>query len=435
LSSTVGSESLLNATTLNYAFTDFSASLKEGYHKDLKGKRKFSMDFFNIAFDLNFILKAIKETERPYDDAKTEIEKFEISNMEQVLMTEISHHRLCRRNLLGDRSRNFTGERHCDCSYECLFHIKCTCCVDTAMTHPVECIKPVKFHLQSTAVPPYGILVVSRCYNGNPNLNYTIKYNKIVQLCEEGANEYDIPVLSRNIPYKNVFCFLCNTDFTTKNESLVYNSYKVVDFRLVCDTQFSFVYSMNLRQLVHQIKSEKCYILYNVDGLVTCKHATTISKCPEFGQNHSSQEYAVKWLCEKSSNNLFTSVDGYKNEFCHVCNLKDTGVAKKCHQSKTCLSLRNVRKQLANPYRNALCSNCHEHNTLEKYASPIAKDCKPILGTGFHSLKDLVRDLFFSINIGGHLFEKQIQVKTKINRFVSSIVFQMHFTMQSLLDL
>jgi hypothetical protein len=108
---------------------------------------------------------------------------------------------------------------------------------------------------------------------------------------------------------------------------------------------------------------------------------------------------------------MFISVDGYENEFCQVCNSKETGDAKQCHRSNLCFSFQSVRNQLIKPYRSTLCSHCGQYTTLDKYTLPTTNDCKPHFGKGFFETAELIRDLFFSIKIGGKIMDTPKQVK------------------------
>lgn len=196
--------------------------------------------------------------------------------------------------------------------------------------------------------------------------------------------------------YKNIFCFLCNTNFTTENDILKHNYFKALDFTVVCNNQLRFVYALNLGQFLELAKTQGCRIVYDTSNSILCdsEDTTTVeSQCPNLSASNP-----FKWLCENTSSNSFVSTDKYKNEFCQICNLND---------AKEQLSISNQSTHLTFP-----CINCVHDERTQLYRNLTVHDCEPYTGNKFYFPSSLMRDLFSPSRIIQDSFptERTVQV-------------------------
>lgn len=374
----------------DYHFTELSFNITERF----KGQdvNQFYLKVENMHFNTGYLLRFIRET---VTDSTTfrNVEKVDERNWEAVLksFSTVYPNRICRQDLLPE---GLQRERQCDCSSSCLFVGKCTCCVDTAILHKVECIDVT---LQSYGTEQNGekfkLAVISNCFE---RMSFSNEYEKIKHLCETNPSHYEIPIFSDKVTYKNIFCFLCNTNFTTENDILKHNYFEALDFTVVCNNQLRFVYALNLGQFLELAKAQGCRIVYDTSNSILCdsEDTTTVeSQCPNLSASNP-----FKWLCENTTWNSFVSTDKYKNEFCQICNLND---------AKQQLSISNQSTHLTFP-----CINCVHDERTQLYRDLTVHDCEPYTGNKFYFPSSLMRDLFSPSRIIQDSFptERTVQV-------------------------
>lgn len=370
----------------DYYFIELSFNITERFRdQDIN---LFYLKVQNMHFKTSYLLHFIRETAT---DSTTfqNVEKVE-RNWEGMLksFSTVYPNHICRPDLLPE---GIQRERQCDCSSSCLFVGKCTCCVDTAIMHKIECIDVTA---QSSGTEQNGwnvkLAVISNCFE-KPGMRFSNEYEKIRHLCETNPSHYEIPIFSDKVTYKNIFCFLCNTNFTIENDILKHNYFEALEFTVVCKNQLQFVYAVNLGQFMELAKAQGCRIVYDTSNSILCDTEdtrTVKSQCPNFSASNP-----LKWLCENTSSNSFVSTDKYKNEFCRICNLNETkeNLSNICLTTNggTCSSMTNQSTHLTFP-----CINCIHDERTQLYRNLTVHDCEPITGTKLYFPSSLMRDLF-----------------------------------------
>ncbi|XP_048729865.2 uncharacterized protein LOC125647215 [Ostrea edulis] len=256
-------------------------------------------------------------------------------------MAAVYPHRICNQQVLPTIIQS-NGTRNCNCSLPCLFRDPCSCCMDTALLYPVDCISNTRRAFSKDGKErELKIQVVGICYEEIHRSRNSRERENVKHLCEGELDEFDIPVLSNNITYKNIFCFLCNTNFFIVNGSLLTEPYKIVDIKINCEEQFLFNFMMGFHQMFAYSILNKCDVRYEADFLVTCHDNAsealgTISKCKASDSHFDPFE---KWACENTSRQSLMPVGNYKNEFCRLCNpseiTKLPTYLKECKESDT----------------------------------------------------------------------------------------------------
>lgn len=389
-----------------YSFLDFSSNVYE----DFLGIRN-RVTFHDIVFYDEIILNKIwkASAEKTKDSNINKLIQYTPNQLKYLLtkMAAVYPHRICNQQVLPTIIQS-NGTRNCNCSLPCLFRDPCSCCMDTALLYPVDCISNTRRAFSKDGKErELKIQVVGICYEEIHRSRNSRERENVKHLCEGELDEFDIPVLSNNITYKNIFCFLCNTNFFIVNGSLLTEPYKIVDIKINCEEQFLFNFLMDFHQMFAYSILNKCDIRYEADFLVTCHDNAsealgTISKCKASDSHFDPFE---KWACENTSRQSLMPVGNYKNEFCRLCNpseiTKLPTYLKECKESDTrnvryknaCLSLPNVQHHpLVHPYKNIFCLYCaKEYNKIPHNSS---EKCFPNFIRKSPRTSDLMRHLF-----------------------------------------
>lgn len=339
-------------------------------------------------------------------------------------MAAVYPHRICNHSVLPSVVQNLS-RIECDCSLSCLFTDSCACCIDTALTHSVECISYTRAAFSEYyKEKDIKIQVVRACYKEMGENIGTQEDENITYLCEnDDLNEFDIPVMSRNITYKNVFCFLCNTNFKIENSSLITEPYNILNIRIHCKQQLIFNFFASFSQVLIEALAKKCDIVYDINRLVICasdkKLDQFISTC-NVSIRKIDIDKAELWACEKTSHQVFPSFGDFKNEFCYLCNSQVTSLveANACNVSSVhleayknaCVSLPDVSYHpVVHPHRNIFCSLCTKE--ASNLSLPSKQSCAPILGTKLQSINSILRYLFVpTLTLNADIFNTVPQV-------------------------
>ena len=379
--------------TFYHHFVEFSSKIKEEFRSN-----SYYLRFQKISFNNNHLLQFIQRA-ITVKNTGTYLKSDQVvwKNLRDELRTFASKNpnRICNQHILPGVLQNDNDARQCDCSYSCLFVGKCTCCVDTALMHPVECINSNHFALsKDREEKEYQIAVVSSCYNYNGEMNFSSEYDKIRHLCKINPAGFDILIWSNNVTYKNIFCFLCNTDFTVNKDVLEYSSFEPMTFTIACSFQLNIAYAIYFDQVIQEAKSQDCDVIFDAHKSIVCQRydETNISNCPQNVINHP-----YKRLCENSSVNSFFPVGRYKNEFCYYCNsveinenkasVTDCATSRGMEQERECppIQARNLGHSL-------LCPECVGEARLLKNLT--IHDCRPVFGSKLFFSSHLMRELF-----------------------------------------
>lgn len=308
-------------------------------------------------------------------------------------LTTIAPSRICRADLLPG---GVAPDRQCDCSYSCLFVGKCTCCVDTAIMHPIDCISDTKFGQPQSQDLQQFFTVVSNCYNNEylQEISDKFEFETVKHLCETNPPNFDIPIWSKKVTYKNIFCFLCNTNYSMVNDSLKHEQFEALEFTVKCPNQLNFIYAVNFTQLMNLAKTQGCHVTYATDKCILCEteDREVESRCPALPPEHP-----IKWLCENTSVNSFAYVDKYKNEFCQLCN--SNRAYTQTEGANSCLTPNEeliICPESNNTSGGIPLSDEDEKTTLLKKRT--IDDCKPTYGDKVYSVSSL-RNLFSPVRI------------------------------------
>lgn len=365
-------------------FTEISSLIKEELFVSINSP-EFRIKFVNLSINTEYLVQFVKET-RAVGKRLKGIKQNDFKDVLKSFAT-IAPTRICRADLLPG---GVAPNRQCDCSYSCLFIGKCTCCVDTAIMHPIECISDTKFgQPQSQDLTTFA--VVSSCYYNEhlQEISDKTEFETVKHLCETNPSDFDILIWSKKVTYKNIFCFLCNTNYSMENNTLKHEQFEALEFTVMCPNQLNFIYAVNFTQLMNLVKTQGCHVKHATDKCIICEteDREVESRCPDLPPEHP-----VKWLCENTSVNSFVYVDKYKNEFCHLCN--SNRAYKQTNGTNSCLTpneMPNICPESNNTSGDIPLSDEDEKTTLLKKWT--IDDCKPTSGYRVVT-KSLIRDLF-----------------------------------------
>lgn len=368
-----------------YYFTEISSLIKEKLIFSIETTPEFHIEFVNLSINTEYLVHFVKET-RAVGKSLKGIKQNDIEDVLKSLAT-IAPTRICKADLMPGGEK---PERQCDCSYSCLFVGKCTCCVDTAMMHPIECISDTKFG-QPQSQDLQRFAVVSSCYYNEhmQEISDITDFETVKHLCETNPPDFDILIWSKKVTYKNIFCFLCNTNYSMENDTLKHEQFEALEFTVTCPNQLNFIYAVNFTQVMNLAKTQGCFVKYITDKCIMCEteEKEVESRCPDLSPKHP-----VKWLCENTSVNSFVYVDKYKNEFCHLCS--SDRAYKQSNGSNSCLTpneMPNICSELNNTSKDIPVSDEVEKTALLKKWT--VRECKPMYGYRVF-YQSLLRDLF-----------------------------------------
>jgi hypothetical protein len=248
-------------------------------------------------------------------------------------------------------------------------------------------------------------------------------------LCEEQSLAFDLPVVKNGVTYKNVFCIICNTEIDIENDDILVEKYNVMDFYVICNNPFNFMYKRNLHKILQSAEEQNCGVILNTRDAVRCEEyrSKRISTC----QNKATPQ-SLRWACENLSKHSLPPVNQYKNEFCKLCNgmvhykKNETSVEDpnytECNRSnelhvqyeEACLLLPNVAYHPdVFPHRNVFCSYCaHGDQHIEHVPS---HSCKPTHGSDVLFMNRLIRDLFYpSMTFRSNIRDRPEEVIIKV---------------------
>jgi hypothetical protein len=398
-----------------YVFEDFSAVMDESWLQPLDTPRVYYVRFSSITFNVYSILKTIRNA-----NAKNLSEKIDKENEDSnlhlanimTITSAVYPWRICNQDKLPEVVQNIS-RRNCSCSFSCLFQAKCTCCIDTAIQHELQCSSSRKIlspSLYDAKAFDLNFLEVSTCFqNQNRKQNTSHFYDEVKYLCEEQSHTFDLPVVREGVTYKNVFCLICNSDIDIEYDDLSGIEYKILEFNIACFHHFNIVNKINLFEIVQEARDQNCSVILDTKNTVLCKeHPTNITSTCE----SDTTQQSFRWACENLKEHSLPRVNKYKNEFCELCSKKehfqlnetyvDEGNYTECNKSnpmhvqydEACRSLPNVDYHPGIfPHRNIFCSYC-AHDEQYKLQTNNSF-CEPKFGKRNNLPSILVRRLFF----------------------------------------
>lgn len=285
--------------------------------------------------------------------------------------------------------------KECNNELSCIFESRCDCCLDTAFTRPVSCLEYFADGIKTEEVP----MVVKDC------LNFTSFYSadllsSLRHLCITNTGPFhSIPVHSKNVTFKNVFCFLCNSIFTIRNGQIFMESYHIIPLSIVCSSILPYHYTTNLFHILKIAKTLNCNIALDLYQIPLCdmkpnEKTECLSSLPKIYDNH--------WSCRYTSMSSLTWVQSIIWDFCFDCALEKPVPVEidQCSDSRdleACDFLPTVTNHpLISPYKNIYCLTCALNcsDCFGRITQPLPEMCKIPRGEGYREIHDNYRDLF-----------------------------------------
>ncbi|XP_062581396.1 uncharacterized protein LOC134243187 [Saccostrea cucullata] len=398
--------------TYEYVFMDFFSDVREiSERKEINRKK---LVFYNNAFNNASIINKILNTKIVKKDntSSSAPAKYITDRMESLLFKTSGYpHRMCNQDILPKFLQNSTI-RNCDCTFSCLFKNPCSCCLDTAIIYPTKCIRNTwsqRILLTQSTNLESKIQIVHVCYEDTSIKANKEVHQKLKLLCEGDFHEFDYPVFSNKVTYKNVFCFLCNTNYTFENGSIFSEQFRILDIHILCNGLLQFDFALYFSQVLTLAIINNCDIVYDVDDAVLCQLDTvgTIKtrECPSVRREDRTDEIGIG-VCKTTNNQSFFAVAEYTNEICYLCRKSSTweifDKTLLCTQSgthhviykDTCLTLPyEQHDDLIHSFMNVFCSYCME-DFQESYHGRPSGGCIPLTGNSIRHDFHLMRDLF-----------------------------------------
>ncbi|VDH90619.1 Hypothetical predicted protein [Mytilus galloprovincialis] len=277
-------------------------------------------------------------------------------NLSSLLLTKVlsAPTNICYKNLLPRNIHNLTTQ-NCGCDPKCLFTNECTCCVDVSISYPLECFNSL-------------FVVTNGCYGykhiGKPYFS-TIKF-----LCESNTVYGSLPVVFDGIDYKNIFCYICNSDYKVVNDTLVVPSgYYIRDTIITCAKTIHLSYSVTFDDILTHARNSRCKFTFETKD-------DTPRGCVKYHRQRCdlSPDVPIELyeVCHRLSDENLYQYAQYKNEICYICDnydrmksLNDTIQTCSAANGNTslasaCYDLPMSQSDIIFPYKNSFCKLCNQ---------------------------------------------------------------------------
>lgn len=373
--------------------------------------------FYNITFNLDIIMEQINNVS--LIDVEQKHRSKSPYNITDIVfkLAAVFPDRIYNRDILPIYIQNHPP-MECNNELSCIFEGQCDCCLDTAFTHPVSCLENFAEGIKTESVP----MVVSDCLNFTSFHSEDLLSN-IRHLCITNTGPFQsIPVQSKNVTFKNVFCFLCNSKFTERNGQIFMEDYHIVPFITVCSSILPYHYTTNFFQILEIAMTLHCNIALDLRQIPVCykihdEKTRCLSSLPRKNDNH--------WACRDTSMSSFTWIQSLKWDFCFDCALERPVPVQinQCHDSRdleACNLLPVVTNHpLVSPYKNIYCASCALNcsNCFGRITQPQPEMCKIPKGEGYSKIEENYRDLFLPT-----VFQLNQRIKGPLTE-VSSVLF------------
>ncbi|CAC5386217.1 unnamed protein product [Mytilus coruscus] len=295
-------------------------------------------------------------------------------NLSSLLLTKVlsSPTNICNKNNFPRNIRNLTAH-NCDCDPNCLFTNKCTCCVDVAISYPLECFNSL-------------FVVTNGCY-GDKNIGKPY-FSTINFLCESNTVYGSLPVVFNGIDYKNIFCYICNSDYQVLNDTLVVPSdYHIRDMFITCTETVPMSNSGTFDDILTHARNSRCEFTFETKDHIPRGCEQYYHQVCDLSSDVPLDLFEV---CHRLSyENLYPYGD-YKNEICFLCDnygrmksLNDTIQTYSDTYSNTslvsaCYDLPMSQSDITFPYKNSFCKLCNQecfpHCNFDEPIPPLS-DC------------------------------------------------------------
>ncbi|XP_078315118.1 uncharacterized protein LOC111129804 isoform X2 [Crassostrea virginica] len=315
-----------------YSYNDVKLTTREF----ISNFKTYIYKFNRIAFHNDFLHDEIKmrvernRTTEQYVPGVMTINEKQI-NITHLLMKSlsISPAPICDKTLIPPLARNYTLD-NCQCNPQCMMEKPCECCLDVALSWPTTCVKGNSKKMLNAF---NGCRRTDNRYDGSPF------YAAIRRMCEQNISTLDqITVTSGGLTFRNIYCYLCNSQIKVTEADLEIPSspsFDVWGATIECSEELNIFYSARYTDILSfAISSSKCQLSFNTVRSFECSKQVLRDgpgRCNETNQL-DVDDPAVHWACEGSHYNKYIST-----AFCLHCNprtpLTDDVIIDKCDNS------------------------------------------------------------------------------------------------------
>lgn len=355
--------------------------------------------FENIEFRLKKIMEQIANV-KLNDNIRNDANQTSHNLTEIVLkLAAVFPERIYNKHLLPSSIQNFPPT-NCDNGLSCIFHSQCACCLDTAFTRPVTCLE----YFADGIKIERPLMVVQDCLYDMSNYPSEL-YLVLRHLCTKDTGTIQsTPVYSKNITYKNVFCFLCSTKFTITDEQIFMEDHRILPLNILCDFTLPYLYMTNFSNILETAKSLKCDIILDTENVSLCfntnhyENSRCLSSLPD-----EDEERNEIWSCSRHKKmNSFTWIQKYAWDFCLECQLEKpiplhVDQCSHSRRKEACNLLPTVRGHpLVSPYKNIYCKVCSSNcsDCFGRVTHSLLQTCDITKGKIYELIMNSYRDLF-----------------------------------------
>lgn len=287
----------------------------------ISNTKKYMYIFRQIVFhneslqeEIQMYTELNRTTERYEHGVKT-IKDAQI-NITYLLLKQLSLYPvpICDKTLLPAIARNYTASDSL-CNPQCMMEDPCQCGLDVALSLPITCI-------QDRFIPngkPKLVRVFNACSRMDDRFDGSLHFAAIRYLCENSVSRHDIlPVSEDDLSFRNIYCFLCNSQFEIIDDKpKIPSSYSVHGVSVECSHELNIFYSTSFTDIISTaMSSSQCNIWLNTAKSFECEIPP-----PMFPDKCNVTKYLeindpdVQWACEGSHYSKYVST-----RYCEQCN-------------------------------------------------------------------------------------------------------------------
>ncbi|XP_063399101.1 uncharacterized protein LOC134683716 [Mytilus trossulus] len=264
--------------------------------------------------------------------------------------------------LFCENYSTFTELENCDCDVHCSIRHRSynkPCCIDKMIERSKTCT------LDENSLKRKTYIVYDDCSN--------FPQSRLQMLCKQNSNQdllniLPVTLIKDNIPFKNIFCFLCqykeiNTTFI---EEQITDDIEIWEFFISCRTYIPYVVHISLQEYFKFAMQNKCTVdLKPSSNTVECGDES-FGKCNTTGKLQQVDQN-IRRACER----LIVPRDS-ANPFCKICNPESnteilytacnhTGMWPEVLYNQkavnNCINLPVIEYHA--PYKNVFCKECN----------------------------------------------------------------------------
>ena len=316
------------------------------------------------------ILSKLFDVRSPIDGRIVETEK-----LLEIYILHYGNQGYCIDSILPEYSQFVSYRKPCSCDLSCVLNKKC--CLDLALTDPINFIQ------QRNAM----FLTVNNCYHFH---NKTIHKKCLSVDQTDGRTLY--PTISKwtGIPYKNIYCQVCNEMYRDDVSSNSHDSF--LTLRLTCDFVLPWRRFVSVEDLMEFVESTTRNCVWTWGPSSSSNNGVSTVKQPS--STKSCTDPDLDWACNHFNSEIsyFSSkyTGPYRNVFCDICYKADVEFEfTECNMtggwgyndtqySAACLEFPSVASM--SPFKNFFCKECNpELKELSFYLDALTPDFRECL--------------------------------------------------------